>query len=150
MSSRYNRHEAPFSALMGETLTEITGLTEGSDTVTFRTASGRTFRMFHLQDCCETVEVNEIIGNVEDLIGSPITMADEATNSQEDRPTSGSDSWTWTFYRLATVQGYVTIRWLGESNGYYSEAVDFAEISPRKPAETRVLGVFGDPFLVTM
>ncbi len=82
--------------------------------------------MFHTQNCCESVEVSEVIGDVKDLIGSPILLAEERTNKECPEEFV---SQTWTFYELRTIKGSVTIRWLGESNGYYSEDVEFEEIS---------------------
>lgn len=119
-----------FSDLLGKTLTHVTGMEAGSERIVFDCDDGTQFALYHEQDCCETVDVNEVHGNVPDLIGSPILMAEEVVSEQNAEPSPGeySDSWLWTFYKLATVRGYVTIRWLGESNGYYSESVTFAEV----------------------
>ena len=77
-----------------------------------------------MQDCCESVTIVDVVGNISALIGSPLLMADESTSDQAN----ASESGTWTFYKFATIKGYVDIRWLGESNGYYSESVDFERL----------------------
>ena len=65
-------------------------------------------------------------------VGSPILLAKEVSNEGAPPPEGWdekyNDSYTWTFYRFGTLKGYVDIKWLGESNGYYSESVSFAEI----------------------
>jgi hypothetical protein len=57
---------------------------------------------------------------------APGVVAEEVSNYEREAPPD-ADSYTWTFYRFATVKGTVTVRWLGESNGYYSESVSFRE-----------------------
>jgi hypothetical protein len=116
--------------LLGLTLTKIESVDNNSELV-FHCEDGRVFRMYHYQDCCENVELEDIEGDFSDLIGSPITQAEEAISSEvfNGKP-QDPDSFTWTFYKLATVKGYVTLRWLGESNGYYSETVDFELVKP--------------------
>lgn len=125
-----------FSALEGLTLSAIDGAVAGSDEITFRTTSGEQFIARHDQCCCEAVAVLEVVGDVADLVGSPLLQAEEVTSSQENPPevshfAADEDSFTWTFYKLATIKGSVTIRWYGESNGYYSEDVDFYRATPR-------------------
>lgn len=101
----------------------------GDDVLVFVADNGREFRMDHSQDCCESVHIEDICGDLDDLIGSPILEAEESSNS-DNPPRPTQESHTWTFYKLGTIKGSVTIRWLGESNGYYSESVDFHEVTP--------------------
>lgn len=111
------------SVLLGKTLNKIDS--SFSDELLFHTTEGEVFKMYHEQDCCESVYIEDIAGNLNDLIGSPLTMAEAVSQDDENADESG----TWTFYKFATVKGYVTIRWYGSSNGYYSESVDFKQIS---------------------
>lgn len=119
-----------FSCLLGKTLVEIKGLEKDSYTVLFKTSEGERFKMDHDQDCCENVRVEDVIGDVSDLIGATVVLAEESTGDDPDgyEPPKYRESFTWTFYRLATTRGHVDIRWLGESNGCYSEAVYFERL----------------------
>lgn len=120
-----NNRAAEVSELLGKTITSITGR-KGDDVMNITTLDNKCYTFFHSQSCCESVSIEDIIGDLSDIVGSPLTMAEEATNEPE--PYAGYDSYTWTFYKFATLKGYVTIRWLGESNGYYGEGVDFEEV----------------------
>lgn len=106
---------------------------------------GEVYGMHHQQDCCESVGIEEIIGDLDDLIGSPVLIAEERSSTEPSEELAAQrskekaeaeakneyyynyeyDSETWTFYEIATNKGSVTIRWYGSSNGYYSESVDF-------------------------
>ena len=115
--------------LIGKTLTKIEN--KDNEELIFECNDGTKYKMFHYQDCCESVTIEDICGNLDDLIGNPILRATEDTNSKsnsEGIKKEYQDSFTWTFYNISTVKGTVTIRWYGESNGYYSESVDFEKI----------------------
>lgn len=120
---------AKFKDLVGQTLVSVVN---NNDEIVFKTADGKTYRLWHNQDCCELVTVEDICGDLQDIIGSPILVAEE---SQSDEHPPGIEKWeeesfTWTFYKLDTAKGGVTIRWYGTSNGYYSESVEFSKDQP--------------------
>ena len=122
------RREANFIELKGKVLKEIKGLETGNDEVRFFTEGGNVYRMYHEQDCCESVSIEDVCGDVEDLIGSEILVAEEINNLDLGKLDEWDEYYTWTFYKLATIKGYVTIRWYGTSNGCYSESVDFEKV----------------------
>lgn len=90
------------------------------DEMTFDIYGDYKFTFLHHQDCCESVTIADIDGDLEDLERTPITMAEVVTESGDD---GDGGSHTWTFFKFGTTKGTVTVRWNGESNGYYSENV---------------------------
>ncbi len=129
--------------LVGKIVTEIKS---EHNEVIFTCSDNSMYKLCHYQDCCESVCIDDINGDLVDLIGSPITLAEEVSNepfqkefneSFTEKNEYGSvtnkngdyqpESHMWTFYKFATVKGYVDIRWYGESNGYYSESVEFVK-----------------------
>ncbi len=119
--------DAKFEDLKGKILTHIQ--VNGSDEIIFTTNENKKYRMHHYQNCCESVSIDDICGELDWLLNSPILRAEERTNSDQPKDEEYQDSsFTWTFYEICTLKGSVTIRWYGSSNGYYSESVDFEEL----------------------
>jgi hypothetical protein len=121
------REWVEFSELKGKVVTKVEGA-EGNSQLNFYTNDGYKYSMYHEQDCCESVYVESIVGDLEDLVGEEILVAEESSgDTPADSKAEPYESYTWTFYKLASRKGYVDIRWLGESNSYYSESVSFVK-----------------------
>ena len=135
--------ETVIEQLLGKTLTAVVK-NEANDEIIITVDDGTEYKMYHRQDCCEGVSIDDINGDLNDLVGSPILVAEENSSSEhtpeqlaekEKKKLEEGDnyydyeySFTWTFYKLATIKGYVDIRWYGSSNGYYSESVDLVKV----------------------
>jgi hypothetical protein len=123
-----------FDAMVGRTMTAIDGLEAESESATFRADDGSSFRFHYVPDCCACCRIVDVVGDVDDLLYEPLLVAEEVSSEGAARP-EHVDSYTWTFYRFATVRGTVTVRWLGESSGYYSESVTYSQTLAREDDE---------------
>ena len=113
-----------FSDLVGKVLIDVKNVDD--ELITFTLENGDQYALLHHQDCCESVYVEDVVGELSDLVGSVILMAEEVSNVGREAVGGYSESYTWTYYKLATMKGYVTIRFYGSSNGYYSEGVSWS------------------------
>lgn len=118
---------AKFEELKGREIVAVSGLEVGSERVIFTCADGTRWDMYHAQDCCESVDVQDIVGDPADLIALVLDAREESgdTDPEGYQGSEYRESFTWTFYVIQTSRGAVTIRWLGESNGYYGETPYF-------------------------
>lgn len=131
MGCGYYGRNVNINELVGQTINHVKGLEKGSDQVDITTLEGNRYRMYHSQNCCENVELEDLDGSVEDLVGGLVVSAEESTGETPNdyKFEYEPNSYTWTFYKIETSKGGVFMRWLGESNGYYSEDVDFVKLN---------------------
>ena len=94
-----------FATLKGKVIEEVIGLEKYSDLVRFLTTDGNIYKLTHIQDCCESVQIEDIIGDINDIIGSEILVAEEVEGSTSEDKEEPSESYTWTFYKLDTIKG---------------------------------------------
>ena len=117
------------SELVGKTLESVTNL-DGSRML-FTVNADEVYHLYHCQECCESVSIDDINVDLDDLVGVPILVAEERFNPIELPPRHDDDEYapyTWTFYEFRTIKGSVTVRWYGSSNGNYSENVAFDRV----------------------
>ena len=110
----------------GKVIVGVDGLEVGSGEVVITFEDGSSFHMWHSQDCCESVSINDIDQSFDSLEGATFFDCEESTRHGN---TDYGDE-TWTFYTIRTDKGYAWIRWYGESNGYYSTGVSTKYCAP--------------------
>lgn len=111
-----------FSDLVGNV---ILAVNEGQDELVLELQDGRKAKMYHCQDCCESVYHADTVGNVADILNSPVLRAVEELGDEGPDGQCCDESYTWTYFTVETANGTVTFKWFGTSNGYYSEDVSF-------------------------
>lgn len=104
--------------MIGKVPVKISG-EEGDDVIVFEFSDGTMITFYHEQECCESVIVDDINGDWNDLIDKPILVADERISEEDGK----WDHITWTFYTFRGLGGSVDVKWFGASSGYYSESV---------------------------
>ncbi len=142
----YKHESVAFEELKGKRLKSIDILPyEDGKVIVFCCSDDDMFALYHGQECCEDVWLEDVCGDLDDLIESDILIAEFATNQDEpigepynrglvEKGQDFTNHWrslTWSFYKLATIKGYVTFTWKGMSNGYYSEKVAFSRLIKR-------------------
>lgn len=80
--------------------------------------------MYHAQDCCESVGIESGAEDLPKLVGKTITKVVEII---EQIP--GGESATRTTFEFLLLNAMpVKLVWVGCSNGYYSESVNFGQV----------------------
>lgn len=132
-----NALHCPFNSLLGLTLDNVTPMRDQEGLIL--SAGDMTFVLYHRpeqreyddhgepldDDIREDVRLDDICGDLTDLVGAPIVVADDrVSDRQSDAKRSRLEGCTvlpWTFYHLSTSKGSVVLRFYGSIDGCYAE-----------------------------
>ncbi|WP_083700353.1 hypothetical protein [Shewanella sp. UCD-KL12] len=133
MESRFKkRKEVELCELVGKKIAVIKGLDKGSEEVRVFTECGYEY-LFSNEPDGGKVELEDFECDIEALVGAVIISAEISTNEHsegdDNPPHKYVECWTWSFYKIETTKGELWMRWLGESNGYYSEDVSLVLVN---------------------
>ena len=89
-----------FEDLKGKVLAKVEN--KNDEELVFTTTDGEVYKLYHCQDCCESVTIEDICGDLNDLIGEPLLVAEEVEHEQDVNPEGVptqeyQDSFTWTW-----------------------------------------------------
>ena len=130
-------HQTEIKNLVGKRVLAVNGLKAGSEAADFLLSDGSIFEMAYHHDCCASCDILDLDCEPADFIDQEILAAEEVSSElrangllgwfQEHAPADEypPESYTWTFVKFTTPKGHFTIRWYGESNGYYSESPSY-------------------------
>lgn len=116
-----------FNELVGKTLTKVE-ISPDRDEANFYCNDGTRYKMYHTQGVCETVVINDISGNIEDLLESPILNAIKRVDVRK-QIVDEYNNFLLIFFKLVTAKGQVVIRWYSEADGYSPYDVDFVMVN---------------------
>lgn len=103
---------------------KIVSVYVNSEMINLNFADGGYIQLYHEQDCCESVWLEnhkEVGEELKRMVGQTIRVFKERTTHSVG---GYSDSVTCTFYTIRTDMESCDFMFRGESNGYYSERVD--------------------------
>jgi Fe-S cluster biogenesis protein NfuA len=125
-------HIQPIMLSNGGGIERVTRDKSASAGIHFIDSQGVNYVLAHEQECCESVSLEDVCGDLGDLEGSPILVAEhrhgKAPVGGADGPHYDYNVAEYNFYELATIKGSVTFRFHGASNGCYSMRADLFRI----------------------
>ena len=95
------------------------------DDVLYILTTYRVFALRHVRNCCEAVWLADGADEIENMVG------EEIRKIRIDVSPKGTDeqSITWTFVNIQTNRDSYNLRWVVESNGYYSETIQLDDLT---------------------